>query len=177
MQKRYLALALLMALFLTGCAGEPTVSTLCISKDGAVKSYIVEEFGEDYYDADELKSDVLEDVLNTNEVLKKTAIELTNYELAEGVLSATVEYQSAKAYEEFNDETLYVGLYEEAVAEGYKIVADIENDNYHIVIFSEPIDVRVPKKIVYVSDGLQKTGKKTATVIDKEKEIYYIIYE
>lgn len=177
MQKKYLALALLVILFLTGCAGKPGVSTLIISKEGEVKSYIIEEFAAPYYDAEELKSNVLNDILHANEQLKQTAIELTSYELVEGVLSATIEYQSAKAYEDFNEETLYVGLWEEAVAEGYKIDAAIENDNYHIVIFTEPVDVKVPKKIVYVSDGLQKTGKKTVTVTDREKEIYYIIHE
>ena len=52
-----------------------------------------------------------------------------------------------------------------------------ENDEYKVVVFSEPVDVSVPKSIVYVSEGLEKTGKKTVTVLDKEKEIYYIIYE
>ena len=70
-----------------------------------------------------------------------------------------------------------MGLLEEAVAEGYQIDSGIENDNYRIVIFSEPVDVKVPKKIVYTSEGLQLNGKKTVTVTDKEKEIYYIIYE
>ena len=60
---------------------------------------------------------------------------------------------------------------------GYQVGAEIENDGYQVVVFSEPVDIRVPKKIVYVSDGIQTIGKKTATVIDKEKEIYYIIYE
>ncbi len=177
MQKRYLALALLIALFLTGCAGKPSVSTLSISKDGEVESYIVEEFAASYYDAQELKNNVLNDILYANEQLKQTAIELTSYELVEGVLSATIEYQSTKAYEDFNEETLYVGLWEEAVAEGYKIDADIENDNYHVMVFTEPVNVKVPGEVLYVSDGLQKTGKKTVTVTDKEKEIYYIIYE
>ena len=177
MQKKYLALALPVVLFLTGCAGEPSVSTLTISKEGEVKSYIVEEFAAPYYDAEELKSNVLDDILYANEQLKQTAIELTGYELVEGVLHATIEYQSTKAYEEFNEETLYVGLWEEAVNEGYEIDAAIENDNYHVAVFTEPVDVKVPKKILYVSDGLQKTGKKTVTVTDKEKEIYYIIYE
>ena len=177
MQKKILALALLFALGLTGCAKSPTVSTLNIGKDMEVTSYIVEDFSAAHYDADELKNSVQNDILEANGQLKQTAIELTAYELTEGVLNATIEYQSAKAYEEFNEETLYVGLWEEAVAEGYKIDADMENDNYHIVIFSEPVNVKVPKKIVYASEGLQLNGRKTVTVTDKEKELYYIIYE
>lgn len=177
MQKKYLAFALLVALFMTGCAKEPTVSTMTIHKDGVVESYIVEEFAAPHYDAQELESSVLANIASVNEQFEKPAIELTGYELVEGILKATIEYQNADAYEEFNEETLYVGLWEDAVTAGYQVGAEIENDGYQVVVFSEPVDIRVPKKIVYVSDGIQTIGKKTATVIDKEKEIYYIIYE
>lgn len=177
MQKKYLALALLVALFMTGCAKEPMVSTMTIHKDGVVESYIVEEFSAPYYDAQELESSVLANIASVNEQYEQPAIELTGYELVEGVLKASIEYQNAEAYEEFNEETLYVGLWEEVVKAGYEIGAEIENDEYHVVVFSEPVDVRVPKKIVYVSDGLQTIGRKAATVTNMEKEIYYIIYE
>ena len=153
MQKRYLALALLIALFLTGCAENPSVSTMSISKEGEVKSFIVEDFAASYYDAEELKNDVLSDIAVVNEEQQQSLIELINYELVEGVLSATIVYQNAKVYEEFNEETLFVGLWQEAVSEGYQIDADIENENYHVVVFTEPVDVKVPKKILYVSDG------------------------
>lgn len=177
MRKKYWAFTLLVALFLTGCGANPEMSMLDISKNGEITSYIVEDFSASYYDAEELKADVMEAILDVNGQLKQTAIELTKYDLTEGVMKATVEYQNAKAYEAFNEEKLYVGLLEEAVEEGYQIDSDIENDNYRIVIFSEPVDVKVPKKIVYTSEGLQLNGKKTVTVTDKEKEIYYIIYE
>ena len=177
MQKKYLALALLVALFMTGCAKEPTVSTMTIHKDGVVESYIVEEFLAPHYDAQELESSVLANIASVNKKFEQPAIELTGYELVEGMLKATIEYQNANAYEEFNEETLYVGLLEDAVAAGYQVAAEIENDGYQVVVFSEPVDIRVPKKIVYVSDGIQTIGKKAATVTNKEKEIYYIIYE
>ena len=177
MRKKYLALALLTVFILTGCVGSPDVSTLNIKKDGTVKSYIVEEFTASYYNAEELKNDVSKEVLRINEEYGQMVMELTQYELEEGILKATIEYQNADVYEDFNEETLFAGSLEEALAEEFTIDADIENDNYHIVIFSEPVDVKVPKKIVYVSDGLQTIGSKTVTVTNKEKEIYYIIYE
>ena len=177
MQKKYLALALLGVLFLTGCSGSHDVSTLSINKDGEVTSYIVEEFLAPNYDAEELKRNVLSDIAVANENLKHSAIELKDYELVDGSLKATIDYKSAKAYEEFNEETLYVGTLNKALKEGYDIDADIEDDEYHIVLFTENVNVEVPKKIVYVSDGLQKNGSKAVTVTDKEKEIYYIIYE
>ncbi len=178
MQKRILAFALLTALFLTGCAYNPEVSTISIGKNGEVESYIVEDFTASYYDAEELRNSVLADIQKVNEEYEQPAIELTAYELTEsGILKSSIKYHSAKAYEEFNEETLYVGLWKEAISEGYKVDAQIEDEEYRIVIFSEAVNVMVPKNIVYASEGLQLNGKKTVTVTDKEKEIYYIIYE
>lgn len=178
MQKRILALALLATLFLTGCAYNPEASTISIGKDGTVESYIVEDFAASYYDAEELRNSVLSDIQNANGAYEQPAIELVEYELGEGgILKAVITYQNANAYEAFNEETLYVGLWKEALAEGYKVTAGIEDAGYSIVIFSEPVNVKVPKNIVYTSEGLQLDGKKAATVTDKEKEIYYIIYQ
>ena len=177
MHKRYWALALLVTIFMMGCGKEPVVSTMTIHKDGVVESYIVEEFMAPQYDANELKDSVLEEIAALNEAYENPIIELKGFEVIEGVLKANIEYQDANAYEDFNEETLYVGSWEEAITMGYPVSTELENDEYKVVVFSEPVDVIVPKNIVYVSDGLNKTGKKTVTVLDKEKEIYYIIYE
>ena len=177
MQKKYWALALLIAVFMMGCGKEPTVSTMTIHKDGLIESYIVEDFFAPQYDATELENGVKDDIIAMNEAYETPVIELTGFEVLEGVLKATIEYQNTSAYEEFNEETLYVGPLEEAKKEGFPVNAELENAEYQVVVFSEKVDVKVPKNIVYVSEGLQKSGKKTATVLDKEKEIYYIIYE
>ena len=178
MQKRKIALSLLAATLLAGCGYDPAVSTISIGKDGNVDSYIVEEFTASYYDAEELRNTVMEDIQQANNELKQTAIALDSYELTEeGVLKATVTYENAVAYETFNKETLYVGLWKDTLAKGYTVKADMKDEEYHVVVFSEPVNVKVPKNILYVSEGLQLEGKKTVTVTDKEKDIYYIIYE
>jgi len=177
MHKRYWALALLIAFFMMGCGKEPTVSTMIIHKDGVIESYIVEEFMAPQYDATELKSIVSDDIAFINETYETPAIELIGFEVVEGILKATIEYQNTSAYEEFNEETLYIGLWEDAIKAGYPVNTELEDDEYNIVVFSEPVDITVPKNIVYVSDGLEKSSKKTVTVLEKDKEIYYIIYE
>ena len=177
MHKRYWALALLVTIFMMGCGKEPTVSTIKIHKDGVIENYIVEEFMAPQYDANELKNSVLEEIATVNEAYENPIIELNGFEVNEGVLKANIEYQDASAYENFNEETLYIGLWEDAKSLGYPVNAELENDEYSVVVFSEPVDVIVPKNIVYISEGINKTGKKTVTVLDKEKEIYYIIYE
>ena len=178
MQKRKIAFTLLAALLFTGCGYDPEVSTLNIGKDGNVESYIVEEFAAAYYDAEELRSTVLEEIKDANEGKEEPVVELDSYELTEnGILKATIKYQNDKAYEDFNDETLYVGLWKDALTNGYAVKAEITDEEYNIVIFGEKVNVKVPKNIVYASEGLQLVDKKTVTVTDKEKDIYYIIYE
>ena len=193
MRKKVIALALLSVLFLSGCGDDANVSQLTIDKEGAVKSYIVEEFTASYYNAEELQTGVTEDINYINEKYDGTVIELTKFAYEEGVVKATIEYQNANLYEEFNEEVLFVGTIEEAVAEKYQInatfydaknpenevkFADIKDENYHIMIFTEPINVKVPHKVLYVSEGLQKgNSSKKVSVTDNTQEIYYIIYE
>ena len=192
MRKRWIVLALLSVLFLVGCAEGQDVSSMTIDEDGAVKSYIVEDFTASYYDAEELEASVSDNILYFNEKYEETVVELTKFQAEEGILKATIEYRSAKIYEEFNEETLFAGTIQDALAEDYDIdadfysVKDMENklafadieENFHIVIFSEPVNVEVAGKVLYVSDGLQKgSGSKKVTVADDTKEIYYIIYE
>lgn len=193
MRKKIIALALLSSLFLSGCGEGGDTSQLTIDKEGTVKSYIVEEFMASYYDAEELQVDVTEDIGYFNEKYEEMVIELTDFAFEEGIVKAKIEYQNADIYEEFNEETLFVGTIEEAVAEKYDAdvtlydvknsenavaLEDIEEESYHIMIFTEPVNVKVPYKVLYVSDGLQKgSGSKKVTVTDNTKEIYYIIYE
>lgn len=193
MRKKIIALALLTSLFLSGCGADGDTSQLTIDKEGAVKSYIVEAFTASYYDTEELQTSVNEDINYFNEKYEETAVELTDFVFEEGVVKATIEYQNADIYEEFNEETLFLGTIEEALAEKYDAevtlydvknsentvaLKNIEDESYHIMIFTEPVNVKVPKKVLYVSDGLQKgSSSKKVTVTDNTIEIYYIIYE
>lgn len=193
MRKRVIALALLSVLFLSGCGDDANVSQLTIDKDGAVKSYIVEDFTASYYNAEELQTGVTEDINYFNEENDGTVIELTKFAYEEGVVKATIKYQNADLYEKFNEETLFVGTIEEAVAENYQInanfydaknpenkvkFADIKDEDYHIMIFTEAVNIKVPNKVLYVSEGLQKgSSSKKVSITDNTQEIYYIIYE
>lgn len=193
MRRYVIALAFLSALILSGCGDDGAVSQMTIDKEGAVKSYIVEEFATSYYNAEELQTSVNEDINYFNEKYEGTVIELTEFAFEEGVVKATIEYQNADLYEEFNEETLFVGTIEEALTQKYDVdatfydvknlesevnFADIKDENYHIMIFTEPVNIKVPHKVLYVSDGLQKgNSSKKVSVTDNTQEIYYIIYE
>ena len=89
-------------------------------------------------------------------------------------------------YSKFNNVTLFTGDVLEAYQAGYDFAGkfqsvekgqvtatdvtgnDILNSyNYGIVILTEPILVTVPGNIVYASDNVEITGKKTARVLSE----------
>ena len=158
MHKRYWALALLVTIFMMGCGKEPVVSTMTIHKDGVVESYIVEEFMAPQYDANELKDSVLEEIAALNEAYENPIIELKGFEVIEGVLKANIKYQDASVYEDFNEETLYVGLWEEAITLGYPVNTDLENTTDIINLKKNADVIRAGGRIVEVIGGAKDDG-------------------
>ena len=67
MRRKIPALIMLVILLLTGCGGDEKVSTMTVSKNGSIKSFIVEEMNAEHYDAEELKTAVNEDISFYNE--------------------------------------------------------------------------------------------------------------
>lgn len=193
MKKKIPAFLLLGILLLTGCVGEEKVSTITVEKDGSIKSYIVEEMNASHYNEEELKESVTEDIEFFNDKYEKKVMELNKFQYEEGIVKAEIEYSDADLYEIYNEEILFVGRVSEALANDFdekailykvkdqsqqKTLAELEEDNYHIVIFSEPVNVKLPKKALYISEGLEKgSSSKRVKITDNTKGIYYIIYE
>lgn len=194
MRKKTIAMIILCIPFLFGCGNSFDTSSMTLTKDGIVKSYIVEDFSAAYYDASELEQSITADINSYNADYENEVIKLKEFVVEEGILNATITYENADVYEEFNEETLFFGSMSEAIEKGYKFdvpfysVTDPtqktdydtikKENNYHVVIFTEPVNVKVADKVVYISDGLQKgDGAKEVMVTDTTKEIYYIIYE
>ncbi len=194
MRKKTIAMIVLCIPFLVGCGNSFDTSSMTITKDGMIESYIVEDFSATYYDADELEQSITTDVNSFNADYENEVIELKEFSIEEGVLNATITYENADVYEKFNEEKLFLGSMAEAIEKGYKFDVPFfsvvnsgqktdydtikKENNYHVVIFTEPVNVKVFDKVVYISDGLQKgDGAKKVMVTDTTKEIYYIIYE
>lgn len=193
MLKRMPALIMLVALLLTGCAADEKVSTIVVEKGGTVRGYIVEEMTDSHYDAKELEQSVTEDIAFYNEKYDENVMELTKFSYEEGIVKAEIKYQDASFYEIYNEEILFVGKIGEALARDFdgetvlykvkdkkvtKTLAELEEKDYHVVIFSDPVNVKLPKKVLYLSEGLSKGGSsKKVKITDNTKEIYYIIYE
>lgn len=178
----FLLMTACMLLFLAGC-GDPAVrtTTVEVKKNGHVVHTIVEDFAEDYYDLDGLKSTIEEACSVYNDAMGSGLVKLTDASVENGVLTAVMDYKSASAYAGFNRQALFLGTVQEASQAGYdlnrtfysaredgKTVGKaelLEQPDAHIVVIREAVDVRVWGKVLYYSEGasLQEDGTLTVT--------------
>lgn len=113
---------LIMALSLSGCGGvsmDVGTNTLYVGSNGKITEVIVEDFGEDYYDEDELKSYIDDAVASYQEENGKSGIEVKKYEVKNGVARLLMEYDGYDSYASFNEAKLYTGTLLQAQADGY----------------------------------------------------------
>ncbi|MGN0131394.1 MAG: hypothetical protein ACI4AA_03015 [Lachnospiraceae bacterium] len=195
MKKRRLLLAAVgLAVLLGGCALNKQVdtTTIIVDKDGTVVEAIVEDFDKDYYRADELEQMVTEEIsaYNTTAGGEKAKLDSLEQEEDSKIIRLNIEYASASDYMQMNEKELFCGTVSDAYQAGYSFVsmvdqktgnvvseADIlEMGDKKIVISEETLDIRVPGKITYASDGVAVTDK-TATLPDNGEKLSYIIYE
>ncbi|MEI3177221.1 MAG: hypothetical protein V8S31_02290 [Lachnospiraceae bacterium] len=103
---------LIMALSLSGCGGvsmDVDTNTLYVGSNGKITEVIVEDFGEDYYDEDELKSYIDDAVASYQEENGKSGVEVKKYEVKNGVARLLMEYDGYDSYASFNEAKLYTG--------------------------------------------------------------------
>ena len=90
---------LIMALSLSGCGGvsmDVDTNTLYVGSNGKITEVIVEDFGEDYYDEDELKSYIDDAVASYQEENGKSGVEVKKYEVKNGVARLLMEYDGLR---------------------------------------------------------------------------------
>jgi len=184
-------LALSLMLLMGGCAfGNKAVSenTIIVDKDGIISGIIVEEFQDEDYEQEELEQLIEEKIATFNQGGEQ--IKLEKFEVSEGKTYVHLSYQTAQDYKEFNNEDLFSGSVSDAGSAGYEFV-DVKSvkegesgldagsvsqkSGMKILIFEEPVAVRVAGTIAYVSDGVTVTGKKEAKA-DGEG-LFYVLYE
>lgn len=180
---RVLGLAVLMTGLLSGCEKfSPEETAISVNKDGEIVSFITESFEKDYYRADELEASIDQAIYNYNEQVGGENIEKKKFEVKDQAAKLTINYASGEDYARFNGVTLFAGDVLGAYNVGYDfkggfqsvdkgtVIAPVTGNeilnsyNYGIVILEENIEVKVPGNIVYVSDNVEVTGKKTARV-------------
>lgn len=196
--KKLISLCLLMlCLFLTGCSEEiPEENTIAIDKKGVITYTVVEEFGKDFYDLEELRGDIEEEVENYNRNFGSDPLTLKTLEEDQGTIVMQLRFAGAEDYEryyaDYSGAALFAGTVEEARAAGYDLdgeflgadgsltdITQLSNlEKLKVLITNEAISIQVPGEIQCVSPSGSVTilEKKKALVKEEAKQAC-IIYK
>ena len=133
---------LLSTVFFMLCGCGPTMqgitaTTLILHEDGAITQVVVESFDREYYDFDEMKEEITQEVSSYNSRQGEDRIRITECKKQESNVRLVMEYAADADYVAFNRvEFSY------APADGQ-------------VIVSEPVHVRTVRAIDSVSEGVE----------------------
>ena len=195
-KKNWIVAALALSVCIAGCGLSQASQSngIVIDKSGKVTEYIVEEFSQDYYSADELKAMVEEEITDFH---GDGTVSLEKLEAKDNNLYMTLKYSSAKAYTAFNDvgdagSILFVGTVSDAYASGYNMdvtmksarddASVITKDSIlaqgekNMVVYSGDVEVQVPGKILYISEWASADEKYAYPGDNAEGKMMYIIY-
>ncbi len=187
-----LMLAVLAMGLLTGCSKfSPDENAVSIGKDGEITAAILDHLDQDYYDAEELKTEVEQAVNTYNQSEGKDCITIEKFQSKDnGEVTLFMKYAGDEDYAAFNHVDFYAGDITDGYNKGgYRFETtfqQIENgkvirenvdkkeifrgSNHPMVVFSEEMAVEVPGKILFASSNVQVTGKKSARVGDETAE-------
>ena len=182
-------------LCLDGCTKEQKESCLTIKKSGAVTHRIVEDFEEENYELEELRSMTEEEIdAFYDQSDGKGEVELTQLKESGGKLTMVMDYDSVEAYNDFNETTLFFGTIEEALklkdknyfseenlirvkdSSEVKTADVIKDTSLSTVVFEEDVLYELDKKILYHSENVELISGKCARLKDAEKGLGYLIY-
>ncbi len=178
-----LSVLLLPSVLLMGCGNSKIeTTTLNIDKNGKVRSTIVEEFGESYYDLQELSDMAAKEAsaYNSEYINEKVFLESVTEDEESKVVTMVMSFNSTSDYSHFNQVSLFYGTVQEALDKGYKVSdelvdkdgqnlgADALKDNLdkHIVITTDRSNIITPYNISYMTKGIQLKSKKEAVLAD-----------
>lgn len=194
-----LIVVLMAAVMMVGCANASVAeqgNTVQIEKDGSITGTLADVLDQSYYDAEELKSMIVEEIAEANNSQGSAAVELSDYKCDDaGNVKVKIKYTNSEAYMAFNGGTFFSGDAVTAkdtyglngnflnVQDG-KLTTDeaVVAEDAKVVVLSENLNVYVPGKIVAITDNVEITGKKSASVKlaneeDGEEELAYIVYK
>lgn len=167
------------ALTLAGCGQVKVpdvvdVSTIAITEEGTVTSYLVDIFDQEYYDISELASMAITEAAEYNtekqsgETVPVTVDKVEALEDGSQKVVVTHKYDSADTFMDYNDSVLFYGTVQEAVNEGYNlnvVLKSIKDDSVlseedliqdgerHLVITKEKARIYCPEKVTHISEG------------------------
>ena len=154
---------------LTGCSLPKSNENTSISADetGVITETVVESVGEGSFTEDELKQYI------------EREVSLTKCTVTNRTAETVMTYATCDDYAKFNHVTCFLGTIKAAEDAGFDVTqsfvdkrgaaADAEilsqrAKEWKIFICEEPVQVRLPDKILYATDNVTITGRLTATV-------------
>lgn len=189
-------------ILLAGCglSNRSDVSTLIADENGRLTCALVEPLEDGFTQAE------LEDFIRAQ--IGDLDITLGECSLRDDGLRIELTYESAEDYAAFNGTACFCGTVAEAKEAGYDFAPALIDENgepadletieerakeWKVLIFEEPMNVRVPDKVLYTTENLKVTGRLTAdwkekpAATDSEEpanrlaiddfEIAYVIYK
>ncbi|MCD8379322.1 MAG: hypothetical protein LUC95_03135 [Lachnospiraceae bacterium] len=188
--RHILPVVLIVSLFLTGCGTSEISSfdrdTVELEKDQSLTYTIVTDFGESYYDVDELTQMAGEEADETG-----LGVRVQSAEVTDGVIRFTYEMDSASDYEAFMDTSCYLGTIASAFDDNYRlkvtvnstkdgsqiILSDVSRTDYDIFIWNEVIAVCCSGRIMYYSTNLELTDDYNVVPLTDSTGPYYVVYK
>ncbi len=181
MKKTMVPVIAALLLALAGCSAAPdepadTESTIYIRENGSIDSLTVESFPEDLYPAEELETIVKEMADVYNREHGSGAVRVTSCKVEDGQAYVYLSYRNAEDYALFNRTEFFYGTVSEGLSAGYGKKSTLKNiygsntvsggaiadmGNYHMVVVSEPLQVRTYESILYVSADFEPVDDRT----------------
>lgn len=166
-----------------------TTSSVTVNKDGSISCSIIEDFVENYYDEEGLKT-MIETSISEYKAENVTAkVDLKSCKAKDGVVKVLMEYGDYQTYAGFNQEEFFAGTIQAANMAGFDLNVSLRavsdksgnttiskpellgmGDNHIVILGSsgqqeaEQIRVDCFDEILYVGDSVAAVGKKSADV-------------
>ena len=186
----------LSVLLLSGCTkgNKATQTTVYIDRNGKITEAIVEYWDQKYYDEDDLKSQIDNEIKQYEDENKDSSVKLNKFKVENKKIKVNLTYDSASTYSEFNNITAFCGTILKAQEEGFSFDGKFNSTNdkpsvtieeldgseeYSVYILSEKEKVNTEFKILYASENVKVSdNKKTAVISDEdENSLAYLIYK
>lgn len=176
---------------LTGCgtdlAGDTSV--VYVGKNGTITTMDVEQFDENYYNAEELTDFINEEVSAYTQEHGSSSVKMEELTVDAGTARLQMKYKTAEDYSAFNGIELYQGKVIDALAAGYVFDGDFarvaegevvgaaskqdiyQEQDLKVVVIRANTDVQVEGEICYVScENVALTGTDRVSI----REEYYL---
>ena len=190
--RRSAIMLMLVAFALTGCGKSTDVTksettAIYVGKDGKVINTIVEDFSASYYNLDEMKAGIEEEVSEYNSTKGQDLITLQDTVKEDANVRVVMTYKDAASYADFNKMLFFYGSYKDIKAAGYSLpstLVDSKGEKIDIskiaedqmgVVMEEKIGFFSSGKIAYAPAGSVWNGSKNVDLSATQDDLCYIV--